>query len=189
MLGEELAALGGPEALEDTGIKLQDGRNRVSAPIMVLDDESFAAYCRDAGIGAPSVEAPFVVVINTIWDNLHSDRMNRRLIPYLRQTDGSALTLYPAENGAQDLDGASVRIAAYASAEPDIRQESENFSLPQVMPESAYARIADRQTPIEYPTFTDGYHMMRILEKVIESAKTRAWVDVAPAPQLNTTSA
>ncbi len=52
-----------------------------------------------------------------------------------------------------------------------------------------YARVADRNAPIEYPTFADGYHMMRILEKVIESAKARAWVDVPAAPRMSTTSA
>ncbi len=41
-----------------------------------------------------------------------------------------------------------------------------------------YARVADPKAPIEYPTFADGLRMMRILEKVIESAKARAWVDV-----------
>ncbi|MGD0200520.1 MAG: Gfo/Idh/MocA family oxidoreductase [Bryobacteraceae bacterium] len=44
-----------------------------------------------------------------------------------------------------------------------------------------YARVADPAAPIEYPTFEDGYHMLRILEKVIESSKTRAWVDIEPA--------
>jgi len=44
-----------------------------------------------------------------------------------------------------------------------------------------YATIADRSAPVEYPTFADGYQMMRVLEKVIESAKSRAWVDVEPA--------
>jgi len=44
-----------------------------------------------------------------------------------------------------------------------------------------YARVADPAAPIDYPTFEDGYHMLRILEKVIESAKTRAWVDIEPA--------
>jgi predicted dehydrogenase len=41
-----------------------------------------------------------------------------------------------------------------------------------------YARVADPAAPIEYPTFEDGYHMLRILEKVIESSKARAWVDI-----------
>ena len=36
----------------------------------------------------------------------------------------------------------------------------------------------DPSAPIEYPTFEDGYRMMKILEKAIESAKKRGWVEV-----------
>ncbi len=41
-----------------------------------------------------------------------------------------------------------------------------------------YAKVADPAAPVEYPTFQDGYRMMQILEKVIESSKKRAWVEV-----------
>jgi len=43
-----------------------------------------------------------------------------------------------------------------------------------------YATVADRSVPPEHPTFADGYQMMRVLEKVIESAQSRAWVEVEP---------
>lgn len=41
-----------------------------------------------------------------------------------------------------------------------------------------YARVADATAPIDYPTFEDGLTGMRLLEKVAESAKKRAWVEV-----------
>jgi predicted dehydrogenase len=44
-----------------------------------------------------------------------------------------------------------------------------------------YARVADPAAPVEYPTFADGHRMMAILEKVIESAGRRSWVDVPEA--------
>jgi predicted dehydrogenase len=44
-----------------------------------------------------------------------------------------------------------------------------------------YAKVADPAAPVEYPTFADGYRMMTILEKVIESAGRRAWVDIPAA--------
>jgi len=43
-----------------------------------------------------------------------------------------------------------------------------------------YATIADRSAPVEYPTFADGYQMMRVLEKVLESAQKGAWVKIDP---------
>ena len=41
-----------------------------------------------------------------------------------------------------------------------------------------YATVADRTAPVEYPTFADGYQMMCVLEKVLESSRQRAWVRV-----------
>ncbi len=43
-----------------------------------------------------------------------------------------------------------------------------------------YASVEDRSAPVDYPTFADGYQMMRVLEKVIESSRTHAWVEVEP---------
>ena len=40
-----------------------------------------------------------------------------------------------------------------------------------------YAKVADPSAPVEYPTFADGLHGMRLLEKVIESNEKRGWVD------------
>jgi predicted dehydrogenase len=39
-----------------------------------------------------------------------------------------------------------------------------------------YKRIADKNAPIEYPTFEDGIRQMRVLDAVLESSRKRAWV-------------
>jgi predicted dehydrogenase len=41
-----------------------------------------------------------------------------------------------------------------------------------------YAKIADPSVAIDYPTFEDGLRGMILLEKVAESSKKRAWVNV-----------
>jgi predicted dehydrogenase len=41
-----------------------------------------------------------------------------------------------------------------------------------------YRVVADRNAPIEYPTFEDGLRQMRTIEAVLESAKRRAWVNL-----------
>jgi predicted dehydrogenase len=41
-----------------------------------------------------------------------------------------------------------------------------------------YARVADKNAPVEYPTFADGLHGMQLLEKVVESTKKNGWVEV-----------
>jgi predicted dehydrogenase len=42
-----------------------------------------------------------------------------------------------------------------------------------------YRKIADSNAPVEYPTFADGLRGMILLEKVLESANKRGWVEVA----------
>jgi predicted dehydrogenase len=40
-----------------------------------------------------------------------------------------------------------------------------------------YACVADKSAPVDFPTFEDGLRGMKLLEKVLESAQKRAWVD------------
>lgn len=39
-----------------------------------------------------------------------------------------------------------------------------------------YRRVADHGAPVDYPTFAEGLHGMKMLEKVIESNEKRGWV-------------
>jgi predicted dehydrogenase len=41
-----------------------------------------------------------------------------------------------------------------------------------------YRRVVDSSAPVEYPTFADGLHGMRLLERVMESNEKRGWVDI-----------
>jgi predicted dehydrogenase len=41
-----------------------------------------------------------------------------------------------------------------------------------------YRRVADPSAPVEYPTFADGLRIMQVLEKVHQSAREHAWMDV-----------
>ena len=40
-----------------------------------------------------------------------------------------------------------------------------------------YRKVTDPSAPVDYPTFADGLHGMRLLEKIIESHDKRGWVD------------
>ncbi|MDQ2948898.1 MAG: Gfo/Idh/MocA family oxidoreductase [Acidobacteriota bacterium] len=42
-----------------------------------------------------------------------------------------------------------------------------------------YAKVADSAAPVDYPTFEDGLLGMILLEKVLESSKKQAWVQVS----------
>ena len=41
-----------------------------------------------------------------------------------------------------------------------------------------YRRVEDRGAAIEYPTFEDGLRQLKVLDTVLESARTNAWAEV-----------
>jgi predicted dehydrogenase len=43
-----------------------------------------------------------------------------------------------------------------------------------------YRTVADRNAPIEYPIFEDGVRQLKVLQTVLESARTHAWAEVEP---------
>jgi len=45
-----------------------------------------------------------------------------------------------------------------------------------------YRTVADRNAAVEYPTFEDGLRQLEILDAVLKSSRTRAWVDMHKAP-------
>ncbi|WP_195267354.1 ABC transporter permease [Eubacterium sp. 1001713B170207_170306_E7] len=137
LLSDELKALGGPEALKDTGITVENGSYRVQAPILVLDDASFQAYCEKAGIRADESAAPPAVTVNRIWDNTSSHFRAPVYKPFIRQADAEILTLYSPGGKSVQLE-----TTAFTDQTPELREEYEDFALMQVMPESTFARIA-----------------------------------------------
>jgi predicted dehydrogenase len=46
-----------------------------------------------------------------------------------------------------------------------------------------YRTVEDRKAPVEYPTFVDGLRQLMVLEKVLDSSRSRAWVEVPPLTQ------
>ena len=44
-----------------------------------------------------------------------------------------------------------------------------------------YRTVADRNATVDYPTFDDGIRQLEILDAVLKSARTHAWVDVSIA--------
>ncbi len=43
---------------------------------------------------------------------------------------------------------------------------------------AVYARISDRNMPINFPTFEDGHEMMKVLEAIVLSAREGRWVEI-----------
>lgn len=96
-------------------------------------------------------ELPQTIVVNTIWDNINSNRRYRKMVPFLYDKDNLSLSLIPygVEEGNGDM-GTPVIMAHAADRMPAIREEQENFSLVQIMSSSTFQKFKARPTIDEY---------------------------------------
>lgn len=148
MLSEELKDLGSIDSLGDVGILKEGEKYRVPVPIVILDDKSFQAYCKEIGIEDMLSIGSSVVTVNRIWDNIHSDFRNREFLPFIKEGEGQILELEPKKEGMKESKKEKkpipVKIGAYTDQTPNLREEYNYFSLLQIMSASFEQRFPDR---------------------------------------------
>lgn len=90
-ISQELAAAGGLEEL--AGIYLEEEGNAypIGTPLVILDDQSFAEYCREIGIEEEAGQEG-VIVLNRIWNSAESNFRYPEYLPYI-QADTQKITL------------------------------------------------------------------------------------------------
>lgn len=123
----EVKALGGLETLAGNEANTDSGTYLVKAPLVVMDDESFAAYCRRIGLepGQGSV------VLNRIWDSVNSNFRYKEYIPFLDE-----------EKKEEILSG--IPVLGYTQETPVLREEYDNYSLVQFIPVSLWEETQER---------------------------------------------
>lgn len=104
-----------------------NGKYRFPMPIYILDDDSFAKYCADNHLTQTGI-----VLLNTIWDSVHSSRKHRQYIPLVDTK--TALDIEAAGN--------QLTIDTYASEMPMIKEEYEQYSLTLILSAAYYQKIA-----------------------------------------------
>lgn len=133
-ISDELRALGGMEAL--CGLNVDAGDvYRIQAPIVILDDESFLAYCKQIGAGERLGGS---VVYNRIWDSLNSNFRYPIYVPYIRENGDPILF----ESKEQEGKTAAIPVAAYAQEAPVLREEYEDYALVQFVPLSLWQAVS-----------------------------------------------
>ena len=128
-----LQQLGGLGAVAgDAAAPLEEGW-LVNAPILVMDDASFLAYCEEAGL-TPSLDG--AILLNRVWDSLHSNFRDRLYLPFVRG-DLAALTL-------TDPDGAvlgELPLLGCTDTPPALREEYDQYALVQFWPLSLWQSL------------------------------------------------
>lgn len=177
LLSKELLELGGPQALKNTGIQYDGKQYRVETPLIILDDLSFEQYCHGIG-GSPEelvcASSQNAVVINTIWDNIHSNRRSKRQIPFLQSRTGMSLQLHSYEKGTSSLESAEIKIMAETDQLPGIRESLEDHSLSLVLPSAVYKGLS-----IALPTEEVHYTILAKSDQGIEALENRIRESIA----------
>ena len=69
-VSEEVKSLGGLETVAGSDVSMADGIYTIQAPIVIMDDSSFATYCERIGVSSAENGS---VVLNRIWDSINSN--------------------------------------------------------------------------------------------------------------------
>lgn len=140
-VSRQVTAAGGLEALAGERIVREGEDYLVQAPLVILDDESFAEYCEQIQ-AEPSGGA---VVLNRIWDSVNSNFRYKEYLPFLDQEaaekDGCLLLESGTEKKGTLLE---LPVAAFTDQAPRLREEYEDDSLVQIIPLSLWAQEKEK---------------------------------------------
>lgn len=151
---DELAALGGPAVLAgqaasgatDAAAAKEAGAWLAEAPIVILDDDAFRAYCKEIGI-TPRLDG--TIILNQIWDSLHSNFRHRIYVPYVKEAQDTVTLL----NAKQESGQAEIPVLAYTQTVPVLKEEYDNYTLVQFMPLSLWEKTAEHLDGAEEDTY------------------------------------
>lgn len=175
---DELSALGGPGALDGrdapNGSDAPDGRDALDgrdapggsdapadtwlakAPLVIMDDIGFMAYCKQIGI-IPRLDG--AVILNRIWDSTNSNFRYVEYIPYVKEEKETPLLNSNGLQGTGKEEAMEIPVLAYTQEAPVLREEYGHYTLVHVLPLSLWEKLSER---LEH-TKTDTY--IRILSE------------------------
>lgn len=139
-ISEELKSLGGFAAAPAKDVSQAEGGWLVNAPIVIMDDASFGAYCEGLGIAARLDGA---VILNQIRDVTDPDFRHPAFMPYIRD-DSAVSALRRAGDGETAV---KIPVLAYAQDVPALREEYakiDYYELVHFIPVSLWEGIRER---------------------------------------------
>lgn len=161
----ELAALGGLGAV--SGQMETEGKFRVDAPIVILDDDSFLRFCSQIG-AEPGLGG--AVVLNQIWDSIHSNFRYPAYVPFVKEDSQTAFLCPDGENE----NSIEIPVLSYTQTVPALREEYQDYALVFFMPLTLWKEKAGQIGEAEPDSYIrilakegDGLLQLDSLEKEI----------------------
>ena len=119
-MSEDMRSFGGFSGAPANDVSQVDGGWLVNAPIVIMDDRSFAAYCEQIGI-APQLDG--AVILNQIRDVTNPDFRHPVFMPYIKTPgDGENAVSVLRQSGSEEMT-AEVPVLAYTQEVPVLREE------------------------------------------------------------------
>lgn len=140
-LSEEMKSFGGFTQAPGHYVIPADGGWLVNTPLVILDDNSFSAYCEQLGI-VPRLDG--AVILNRIRDVTNPDFRHPVYSPYLKKDNtGEAPVSILRQSGSEELT-AEVPVLAYTEQLPALREEYATlnyYELVHFLPASLWKEI------------------------------------------------
>ncbi|MDO5409494.1 MAG: ABC transporter permease [Lachnospiraceae bacterium] len=154
-ISDEMKAFGGfSHASGDNAVKTAAGWN-VHAPIIILDDVSFMAYCKQLGI-APRLDG--AIIRNQIRDVTSPDFRHPHYMPYIKEKKTCRLLNQSGENGENSEKETELEIPVLSCTDqvPALREEYatiDYYELVHFIPVSLWKEVKTKLAGSEEDTF------------------------------------
>ena len=133
-ISKEVAGLGGLEALAGTSVSVSGDTCTILAPVVIMDDSSFAAYCGQIGVSPSGTGS---VILNRIWDSVNSNFRYKEYVPFLTEEQDTILL----QNRDDASAAVTIPVLGYTQEPPVLREEYDNYALVQFLSVSSWKQI------------------------------------------------
>lgn len=140
-MSDEMKSFGGFTHASDRYVNKVDGGWLVNALIMILDDNSFEAYCEQIGI-TPRLDG--AVIWNRIRDVTNPDFRHPDMMPYLRTHDAGENDVSVLKQSGKEEMTAKIPVLSYTEEVPVLREEYaalDHYELVHFMPVSLWEQV------------------------------------------------
>ncbi|MDE7185238.1 MAG: ABC transporter permease [Lachnospiraceae bacterium] len=148
-ISEELQAIGGLQNASTQYVSAVDGAWLVNAPLVIMDDTSFLAYCEQIGT-EPRLDG--VIILNQARDAADPNFHDRRSVSYLAENGQTTIL----RNAGQEEVSVEIPVLAYARQVPVLREEYgtlDFYELVHFVPLSVWKEIKGQFGETEADTY------------------------------------
>ena len=139
-LSGEMKTFGGFLHASDKYVTKQDNGWMINVPLVILDDHSFADYCRQTGV-SPRLDG--AVILNRIRNVTNPDFRHPQFLPYIKEKSDKSVLTAPG-NGKTDV---QIPVLAYTQKMPALREEyasDDYYELVHFIPVSLWKKIKEK---------------------------------------------